>query len=101
MKLWNHKEITTTLTTPGTVRTAVGRDIWSKILRKTSVKKLINKRGYFKDLAMSNRKPIQFLSTGVILVYLLVFDMILAALFWMHYNLRRLNLERLLKSELQ
>ena len=28
-------------------------------------------------------------------------DMILAALLWMHYNLRRLNLERNLKSELQ
>ena len=35
------------------------------------------------------------------MVYRLVFDTILAALFWMHYNLRRLNLERLLKSELQ
>ena len=39
LKLWNHKEITTILTAPGTVRTAVGRDIWSKIFKKTSVKK--------------------------------------------------------------
>ena len=35
-------EITPTLTAPGTVGTAVGRDIWSKILGKTSVLKLIN-----------------------------------------------------------
>ena len=42
-ELWNDKEITTTLTSPGAVRTAVGRDIWSKILGKTSVKKLVNK----------------------------------------------------------
>ena len=40
-----------------------------------------------------------FLSTGVILVYQLMIDTILAALFWMHCNL--LRLERLLKSELQ
>ena len=31
-ELWNDKEITSTLTVPGTIRTAVGRDIWSKIL---------------------------------------------------------------------
>ena len=31
-------------------------------------------------------------------MYRLVFDTILAALFWMHCNLRRLNLDRLLKS---
>ena len=30
----NDKEITTTLTAPGTVGTAVGRDVWSKILGK-------------------------------------------------------------------
>ena len=48
-ELWNHKEITTTLTAPGTVRTAVGRDIWRKTLGKTSVKKLVNKGGCFKD----------------------------------------------------
>ena len=42
LELWNYKEITITLTTPGTVRTAAGRDIWSKILGKTSVKKLVN-----------------------------------------------------------
>ena len=33
--------------------------------------------------------------------YLVIFDMILAALFWIHCNLGRLNLYRLLKSELQ
>ena len=32
-----------------------------------------------------------FLRTGVILVYLLVFDMNLAALFWIHCNIRNLN----------
>ena len=49
MELWNGKEIITTLTAPGTVGTAVKRDIWSKILGKTSVKKLVNKGGCFKD----------------------------------------------------
>ena len=34
-KLWNDKDITTTLTAPGTIRTAVGRKIWSKIPGKT------------------------------------------------------------------
>ena len=49
LKLWNDKEITTTLTAPGTVRIAVGGDIWSKRLGKTSVKELVNKGGCFKD----------------------------------------------------
>ena len=31
------------------VRTAVGGDMWSKILGKTSVKKLVNKGGCFKE----------------------------------------------------
>ena len=61
MKLGNDKEITTSLTVPGTVGTAVGRDVWSKILGKTNVEKLINKGGCFKDRAMLNRKPMQFL----------------------------------------
>ena len=82
MELWNIKEITHTVTAPVTVRTEVGRDKWSRILKKTNVKKLVNKGGCFKDWAMFN-----FLSTGVILLYLLVFDMILAALFWMQCNL--------------
>ena len=30
LELWNHKQISTTLTAPGTVRTAEGRDIWKK-----------------------------------------------------------------------
>ena len=45
VKLWNDKEIATTLTAPGTIRTAVGRKIWSKVHRKTCVKILINKCG--------------------------------------------------------
>ena len=57
----NDKEITTTLIVPGTIRTAVGRTIQSKILGKTSVKKLVNKDGCFKNCAMFNRKPMQFL----------------------------------------
>ena len=47
MEHWNHKEITTILNASGTVRTAVGRGIWSKTLMKTSVKKLVNKGGCF------------------------------------------------------
>ena len=35
------------------------------------------------------------------MVYLQVFDTILAVLFWRHCNLCRSNLEKLLKSELQ
>ena len=49
LDLLNNKEITTTLTAPGTVRTAVERDIWSKILGKTSVEKLLSKGGCFED----------------------------------------------------
>ena len=49
LKIGNDKEITTTLTAPGTVGTAVGRDVWRKILGKTSVQKLINQGGCFKD----------------------------------------------------
>ena len=41
---WNDKEITTTLTVPGTVK-----KIWSKILGNTSVTKLVNKCGCFKQ----------------------------------------------------
>ena len=73
MALWNDKEIATTLTAPGMVRTAVGREIWSKIPRKTCVKKLANKCGCLNHYALFNRKPMQFLkhrsytdvSTGV------------------------------------
>ena len=64
------------MTLSGTVRPAVGRDIWSKILGKTSVKKLVNKGGCFGDWAGRC-----ILSTGVILAYLLVFDMTPAVLF--------------------
>ena len=35
------------------------------------------------------------------LVYLLVFVIILPSLFWIHFNLRRLNLEKILRIELQ
>ena len=34
VELWNDKEIATTLTVPGNIRTAVGRKIWSKSLGK-------------------------------------------------------------------
>ena len=40
LKLHNDKKITTSLTAP---------DIWSKILGKTSVKKLLNECGCFKN----------------------------------------------------
>ena len=73
VELWNDKEIATTLVEPGTIRTAVGRKILSKILRKTCVKKLVNKCGCLKHQSLLNRKPMQFLkhrsysgvSTGV------------------------------------
>ena len=77
LELWNNKEITTTLTAPGTVRTAVGRDKHSKILKSKKTERC------------STGSQCNFLSTGVILAYLLVFDRILAALFWMHCNLQR------------
>ena len=57
---------------------------------------LFSKRFNIQQEAKAN-----FLSTGIVLVYLLVFDIILAALFWMHCNFRRINLARFLKSELQ
>ena len=69
VELWNDKEIVTTLAEPGTVTAAVGRKIWSKIPRKTCVKKLFNKCGCLKHHALVNRKPVQFLKPGVILVY--------------------------------
>ena len=49
MKLRNDKEITTTLAAPGTVGATVGGDVWSKILGETSVEKLVDKGGRFKD----------------------------------------------------
>ena len=52
----NDKEITTTRTAHGTVGIAVGRDVWCKMLRKTSVEKLINKGDCFKDGVIFNRK---------------------------------------------
>ena len=70
---WNDKEITTTA--PVTVRTVIGR----KILRKTSVKTC--KLCSFKNCAIFNRKSMHFLRTEATLVYLLMFDTILAALF--------------------
>ena len=69
VELWNDKEIATTLAAPGAVSAAVGRKIWSKIPRKTCVKKLIHKGGCLKHSALFNRKPMQFLKhrsyTGV------------------------------------
>ena len=58
---------------PGTVGTAVGRDVWSKILGKTSVEKLINKGVVLKTGRCSTGGQCRFLRTGVILLYLLVF----------------------------
>ena len=99
IELWNDKE-TTTLTAPDTIRIMVGRKLWSKILEKTIVKKFVTNCGCFKNCAMFNRKPMQFLKhrsyTGVS-----TFNTILAALFWMHCNLNRLSLKRLLKSDFQ
>ena len=70
VELWNDKEIPTTLTAPSTIRTAVGRKIWSKIPSKTCVKKLINKCGCLKHCVLFNRKPMKFLKhrsyTGVL-----------------------------------
>ena len=98
---WNDKEISTTLTAPGTIRTNVGRKIWSKIPGKTCVKILINKCAVLNTVRCSTESQCSFFRTGVILVYRLVFDTILAALFWMYCNLYRSNLDRLLKSQLQ
>ena len=69
VELWNDKEITTALTAPGTIKTAVGKKIRSKIPAKTCVKKLVNKCGCLKHSALFNRTPMQFLKhrsyTGV------------------------------------
>ena len=48
VEFWNNKEITTTLTVPGTIRIVVGRNIWNKILGKITAKKLVNKCCCFK-----------------------------------------------------
>ena len=60
-ELWNDKEITTTLTAPGAIRTAVGGKIWSKIPGKAHVKILTNKYGHLEHCALFNRKPMPFL----------------------------------------
>ena len=57
--------------------------------------------GVLRTAQCSTGSQCNFLSTGVILAYLLVFGMIQAALFWMHCNTQSFNLERLLKSDLQ
>ena len=69
VELWKDKEITTTLTVPGTIiRPAVGREMEQNTL-KTTMKKLVNKCDCFKNCEMLNRKPMQFLKhssyTGV------------------------------------
>ena len=69
---------------PDTVKTAVRRGIWSKILGKNSVKKLVNKGGCLKTVLCSPESHCNFLSIGVILVYLLFYDVILVALFWIY-----------------
>ena len=60
-EFWNDKEITTTLTAPGAIRTAVGGKIWSKIPGKACVKILTNKCDRLEQCALFNRKPVQFL----------------------------------------
>ena len=65
VELWNDKEITTALTVPGTIRTDVGRKIWSKIPRKTCVTKLVDKCGSVNHRASFNQKPMQFLKHRV------------------------------------
>ena len=55
-KLWNEKEITTS-----TIKTAVGRKIWSKIPGKTCVRILINKCGCLEHCGLFNKKPMKFL----------------------------------------
>ena len=60
-ELWNDKEITTTLTAPCAIRTAVGGKIWRKVPGKACVKILINKCGSLEHCALFNRKPMQFL----------------------------------------
>ena len=60
-ELWNDKEITTTLTAPSDIRTAVGGKIWSKIPGKACVKIHINKCGRLEHCVLFNRKPMQFL----------------------------------------
>ena len=67
VELWNDKAFAATL--PGTIRTPVGRTIWSKIPRKTCVKKLLNKSGCLKHHALFNKSQCNFFSTGVILMY--------------------------------
>ena len=59
-KLWNDKEITTTLTAPGIVRTALGRVIWSTILGKTSVTNVVNKGDCFKTERCSTGNQYNF-----------------------------------------
>ena len=83
VELWNDKEITTTLTEPGSVRTAVGRKIWSKIPTKTCVKKLVNKCGCLKHLALFNWKPVQFLTQLYWCIYWCLIEFWLHK-FWMH-----------------
>ena len=56
------------------------QNTWENQCGKTRVAVLKTER-------CSTGSQCSFLRTGVILVYLLVFDTILAALFWMHCNL--------------
>ena len=86
VELWNDKNIDITLTVAGTIITPIGRKIWSKILGKASVKKLVNKCSCFKICAMFNRKPMQFHKHRSYTGVFTVFDTTLAALFWMHYS---------------
>ena len=92
VELGNDKEITTTLTVPGTITTAVGRQIWSKISRKICMKKPVDKCGCLKHCALFDWKPVQFLKHRSYAVVLWCIYWCLIQ-FWLHYIL--------LKSELQ
>ena len=80
VELWNDKEITTTLTAPGTIRSAAGSKIWSKILGENQCEETCKQSDYFKTVRCSTGSQCNFLSTGVILVYLPMFDILLPAL---------------------
>ena len=102
VEVWNDKDIAKTLAEPGAIRTSVGRKIWSKLPRKTWVKKLVNKSGCLKHHVLFNRKPMQFLKHKS-LYWCIDWYWIQ---FWLHYFgctviYVDLNLERLLKNELQ
>ena len=82
VELWNDKKIASTLTVYGTIRTAVGRNIWIKISKKNLCEEAYKTSvAFLNSIRCSTGSQCNFLSTGVILVYRLVFDTILVVLF--------------------